>query len=50
MCNVAAQAMVTKEHMKLQQLCISIFEAINAAQGQSNPKMAKAPFDAYCRF
>ena len=42
--------MVTKEHMKLQHLCISIIEAINAALGHSKPKMAKTPFDAYCRF
>ncbi len=43
------QGLVTKEHVRLQQLCVSMVETMKAEQGKDKPKLAKAPFEAYSR-
>jgi hypothetical protein len=43
------QVFVTKDHVKLQHLCVSLVEAISEEQGMCRPKMAKQPFDSYNR-
>jgi hypothetical protein len=45
----ALQALVTKEHAKLQHLSTAMVDALKVEQGLQKPKVAKQPFDAYAR-